>query len=87
MASAAIPLNAGQLLPSAALGKLPTYLAGIVQASVGTVLIYDGTSAAGTLVLASSAIGTVSLNAPVGCHLGVFIVLVGGATGSVLTEG
>lgn len=87
MASSAIPLVAGQLEPSASLGKLPTYLMGIVQASAGSVIVHDGLDATGTVVLVSNAMGTVGLNDAVACHTGVFVVLVGGATGSLLTEG
>lgn len=87
MASAAIPLVAGQAEPNGALGNLPTYLMAIVQGTAGSVLIYDGVDATGPLVLASSAVGIAALNAAVACHRGVFVVLSGGATGSVLTEG
>lgn len=65
-------------------GALPAYLVGIVQATPGTVVVFDDTGAA---VLASSAVGVVSLNSAVVCHRGVVIVTTGGAVGSLLLEG
>lgn len=82
MASKAITLKAGTMVPD---NDLPTELSGIVQATAGSVVVYDGTDATGPAVLASSAIGTVSLNEPVTIHTGIFVVLAGGGTGSLLT--
>jgi hypothetical protein len=87
MAADAVALVAGQAEPDTELGRLPTYLSAIVQGTAGTVLVYDGIDATGKLVLASAGVGTVSLSAAVACHKGVFVVLNGGATGSLLTEG
>lgn len=82
MASKAIKLTAGVMVPDS---DLPTEITGIVQATAGSVVVYDGNDATGPAVLASSAIGTVSVNEPVEIRHGIFVVLTGGGTGSLLT--
>jgi hypothetical protein len=82
MAATAIPLASGEITDDR-LGTAPVELVGLVQATAGTVVVHDGTDATGPVVLASAGIGTVSLNEAVACHDGVFVVLSGGATGSL----
>lgn len=86
MASDAIPYAAG-VVTNAQLGdKAPYELQGITNSGTGSVAVYDGTSAAGLLVLSISGAGTVSLNVPVAIHTGVFVVITGSAAGSLLTS-
>jgi hypothetical protein len=81
MASKAIPLVAGNMTPDS---DLPSELSGLTQGSTGTIVVHDSTDATGPIVLASAAVGTVSLQTPVRITTGIFVVITGAATGSLL---
>lgn len=81
----AIKLTAG-VFTSSQLGDHPPYaLSGLVQITAGSITLYDGVDATGTPVLASGGVGTVGVNDNVYIRHSMFVVLAGGATGSVLT--
>lgn len=81
MAMRTRPFTAGGLILAA---DEANAVKGLVFTGFTAVTIYDGTSAAGNLVLAATAPGTYSYNEGVTCEAGVFVVVAGTGKGSIL---